>query len=41
MHIYVNWFNRLRFLIEVRAKLQKMRFFRQLKDHTLGRERRN
>ena len=31
--IYVNCFNKLRFLAEVRTILQKMYFFRQFKDH--------
>ena len=33
--IYINCFNRHRFLAEVSAKLQKMHFFRQFKDHHL------
>ena len=39
--IYVNCFNRLRFLAEVSTKLQKMHFFRQFKDHNSGREHGN
>ena len=39
--IYVNCFNRLRFLAEVSTKLQKMHFFGQFKDHNSGRKHRN
>ena len=39
--IYVNCFNRLRFLAEVSTKLQKMHFFRQFKNHKSGRKHRN
>ena len=37
--IYVNCFNRLRFLAEVSTKLQKMHFFVQFKDHNSGKKR--
>ena len=36
--IYVNCFHILRFLAEVGAKLQKMHFFGQYKDHNSGRK---
>ena len=36
--IYVNCFNRLRFLAEVSTKLQKMHFFGQFTDHNSGRK---
>ena len=39
--IYVNCFNRLRFLAEVSTKLQKMHFFGQFKDHNSGRKHGN
>ena len=39
--IYVNCFNRLNVLAEVRIKLQKMHFFRQFKDHNSEAERVN
>ena len=39
--IYVNCFDRLRFLAEVSTKLQKMHFFRQFKDYKSGREHGN
>ena len=39
--IYVNCFNRLRFLAEVSTKLQKMHFFGQFKDHNSGRKHEN
>ena len=39
--IYVNCFNRFRFLAEVSTKLQKMHFFRQFKDHNWGRKHGN
>ena len=39
--IYLNCFNRLRFLAEVIPKLQKMHFFRQFKHHNSGREHGN
>ena len=41
MHIYVNCFNRLRFLAEVSTKLQKMHFFGQFKNHNSGRKHGN
>ena len=34
--IYVNWFNRIRFLAEVSTKLQVIQLFRQFKDHRNG-----
>ena len=34
--IYVNWFNRLRFLAEISTKMEKMYYFEQFKDHILG-----
>ena len=34
----VNWFNRLRFVAEVKTKLQKMHFFRQFRGHNSGRK---
>ena len=34
--IYVNYFNRFRFLAEVSIKLQKIYFFGQFKDHNSG-----
>ena len=40
-YIYVNCFNRLRFLAEVCTKLQKIHFFGQVKDHNLGRKHGN
>ena len=39
--IYVNCFNRVRFLTEVSTKLQKMHFFREFKDHNSEREHGN
>ena len=36
--IYVNCFNRLRFLAEVSTKLQKNALFGQFKDHISGRQ---
>ena len=39
--IYLNCFNRLRFLAEVSTKLQKMHFFGQFKGHDLGRKHGN
>ena len=36
--IYTTCFNRLRFLAENNTKLQKMKFFRQFKDHNLARK---
>ena len=39
--MYVNYFNRLRFLAVVSKKLQKMHFIKQFKDHKSGREHRN
>ena len=41
IYIYVNCFNRLRFLAEVSTKLQKMHFFGQFKDHNSGRKHGN
>ena len=35
---HANCFSRLKFLAEVSTKLQKMHFFRQLKDHNSGRK---
>ena len=40
-YIYVNYFNRLRFLAEVSTRLQKMHFFGQFKDHNSGRNNGN
>ena len=37
-YIYVNRFNRLRFLAKVSTELQKMHFFGQFEDHNLARE---
>ena len=34
--MYVNSFNKLRFLAEGSTKLQKMYFFEQIKDHNSG-----
>ena len=34
--MYVNCFNRIRFLTEVTTELQLMYFFGQFKDHNLG-----
>ena len=39
--MYVNCFNRLRFLADVSTKLQKMHFFGQLNDPNSGREHGN
>ena len=39
--IYVNFFNRLRFVAEVSTKLQNMHFFGQFKDQNSGREHGN
>ena len=39
--IYVNWFNRLRFLAKISTKLQKMHSFWQFKDHNTGRKHGN
>ena len=39
--IYINCFNRLRFLVEVSTKLQKMHFFGQFKDYNSGRKHGN
>ena len=39
--IYVNCFNRLRFLAEVSTKLQKMHFFGQIKNYNSGRKHGN
>ena len=39
--IYVNYFNRLRFLAKLSTKLQKMHSSRQFKDHNSGREHGN
>ena len=39
--IYINCFNRLRFLAEVSTKLQKMHFFGQFKDYNSGRKHGN
>ena len=39
--IYVNCFNRLRFLAEVSTELQKMHFFGQFKDYNSGRKHGN
>ena len=39
--IYVNCFNRLRFLADVSTKLQNMHIFGQFKDHNSGRKHRN
>ena len=39
--IYINCFNRLRFLAEVCTKLWKMHFFGQFKDHNSGRKHGN
>ena len=39
--IYVNCFNRLRFLAEVSTKLQKMHFFGQFKNHNSGKKHGN
>ena len=36
--IYVNCFNKLRFLSEISRKLQTMHFFGQFKDHNSGRK---
>ena len=37
-YIYGNCFQRLRFLAEVSTKLHEMHFFRQFKDHNLGKK---
>ena len=39
--IYVNCFNRLRFLAEISTKLQKMHFFGQFKEYNSGRKHGN
>ena len=39
--MYVNFFNKLRFLAEGSTKLQKMYFFEQIKDHNSGRKHGN
>ena len=39
--IYVNCFNRLRYLAEVSIKLQKIPFFGQFKEHISGRKHEN